>query len=399
MNKFCFLGEVCQHISYGVTTSAVERKDGPRLLRITDITGDGVNWDNVPGCKISDKEEAKSKLLDGDIVIARTGGTVGKSFLLKDPPSAVCASYLLRLRPKQSLILSDYLNLFLGSTAYWSQLQTAAQGAAQPNVNSTTLSKLILPVPELSDQRRIAAQLKAQLAEVEKARKAAEEQIGEMNLLYSRHCEVSLNELKEAPRVPLGDLLFDIEAGKSFKTTELPARSNQLGVLKVSAVSWSHFQPQEAKAVAVDYEPDEKHRVKQGDLIISRANTVDLVGAVVRVPQAYPLRLLSDKTLRMVFDEDKVEPDYLLNVLRWPEARAHIEHNATGTSDSMRNISQKTIRSIPVPLIPKKMQRQITRKFDAIKDETGKIQVAVKKSLSELELLPQKLLSQAFEMN
>lgn len=245
------------------------------------------------------------------------------------------------------------------------------------------LVEKVVPLPPIEEQRRIAASLKAQMAEVEKARKAAEAQIRDTKTLLSRHCESALNMLKDATRVQLGELLLRIEAGKSFKTTELPARSNELGVLKVSAVSWNQFQPQEAKAVAADYEPDEKHRVQKGDLIISRANTVELVGAIVRASKDYPLRLLSDKTLRLVVDKKKVDPDYLLNVLRWPEARAHIEHNATGTSDSMRNISQKTINRIPVPLVSKNFQHAIIQKLSAITDETVKIENAVNKSLTK----------------
>jgi type I restriction enzyme S subunit len=304
---------------------------------------------------------------------------------------------LAAIRAKADIIDRDYLWYFLKASE--SKIVEKGQGSTFEAINSNDLNFLEIPVVKPEDQRRIAARLKAQLAEVGKARKAAETQQKETSALFSRHCNAMLNKLKDATRVPLGELLLGIEAGKSFKTKELLARSNELGVLKVSAVSWNQFQPQEAKAVAADYKPDKKHRVLQGDLIISRANTLELVGAVVRAPKDYPLRLLSDKTLRLLVDEKTVESDYLLNVLRWPEARAHIEHNATGTSDSMRNISQKTINSIPVPLVSKDLQSAIVQKFNTINDEVVKIETAVKKSLSDIALLPQKLLSQAFEMN
>ncbi|RJP85246.1 MAG: restriction endonuclease subunit S [Desulfobacteraceae bacterium] len=177
------LGKICTDISYGVTTSAVQKNIGPRLLRITDIKVDGVEWEKVPGCRITEKETNKARLFDGDIVIARTGGTVGKSFLIKTPPEAVYASYLIRLRPNYDILLPEYLDLFLGSANYWTQLRDAAQGAAQPNVNATTLSKISLTVPSIGKQRQIVARLKAQLAEVEKARNAAEIQLQEINLL------------------------------------------------------------------------------------------------------------------------------------------------------------------------------------------------------------------------
>jgi type I restriction enzyme S subunit len=110
------LGEICTDISYGVTTSAVQNNFGTKLLRITDIGIDGVNWVTVPGCKISEKERIKSLLSDGDIVIARTGGTVGKSFLVKNPPEAVFASYLIRLRTKIDIALPEFINSTFAGT-------------------------------------------------------------------------------------------------------------------------------------------------------------------------------------------------------------------------------------------------------------------------------------------
>ena len=158
----------------------------------------------------------------------------------------------------------------------------------------------------------------------------------------------------------LGDVLLSIEAGKSFQTSEVLARENELGILKVSAVSWSSFRPEEAKAV-LNHEPDERHRVKAGDLLLSRANTRELVGAVALVEKDYPQRILSDKTLRLVVDPTKADKLFLMYALRTPAARAHIEELASGSSDSMRNISQSVITSIPIPLPELGEQQRIAR--------------------------------------
>ena len=177
------LGQLCHHIVYGVTASAIAKADGPRLLRITDITESGVDWKTVPGCNISAKERNKAQLLDGDIVIARTGGTVGKSFLITSPPEAVCASYLLRLRPDKSRILPEFMHLFLRSESYWAQLQRAARGAAQPNVNGTTLSKILIPTMPLDEQKMVVETLKIQLDQVDAMRIALRAQMKDVDLL------------------------------------------------------------------------------------------------------------------------------------------------------------------------------------------------------------------------
>lgn len=193
----------------------------------------------------------------------------------------------------------------------------------------------------------------------------------------------------------LGDVLLGIEAGKSFQTSELPAREDELGVLKVSAVTWTAFRPDEAKA-AIDHEPEEFHRVRRGDLLISRANTRELVGAVVHVEQDFPLRLLSDKTLRLVIDERKADKSYLLYALRSARARKHIEHFATGTSDSMRNISQGVIRATPICLPELQVQQTIARRLKDQLRVVGQTREAVKAQLQELDLLPARLLASVF---
>ncbi len=301
----------------------------------------------------------------------------------------------------KSFVCSDVVDhefLFFSLQYKMPKIQALGSGATFVEVSKTTLENFKVSYPDsIEKQRQIATRLKAQLAEVEKARQAAEAQLADATFLVTRYQETSMDKLGSVPRTPFGDLLLGIEAGKSFKTTDLPARPDELGVLKVSAVSWNIFQPQEAKSVEGDYQPDERHRVKRGDLIISRANTMELVGAVVRVPEDYPLRLLSDKTLRLVVNTDKVLPDYLLTVLKWPEARAHIENNATGTSDSMRNISQKTIRSIPIPLLSKNEQQAIINRSTAVHHELDRIRENTTQMLNDLALLPQKILAQAFE--
>lgn len=195
--------------------------------------------------------------------------------------------------------------------------------------------------------------------------------------------------------VTLGDVLLGFESGKSFQTTDVLAREDELGVLKVSAVTWSAFQPNEAKAV-IGYEPDERHRVRSGDLLISRANTKELVGAVVRVDKDYPLRLLSDKTLRLIVDTARADKEYLLCALRSPAARKHIEHFATGTSDSMRNIGQTVIASIPIALPNIADQRRVAGQLKAQLAAVDEARQAALAQLDDAKRLIPAILESAF---
>jgi type I restriction enzyme, S subunit len=278
-------------------------------------------------------------------------------------------------------------------------VQALGSGATFTEVSKSALESFEISFPDLDEQRRIAARLKAQLAEVETARIAAEAQLGEARTFARTLRARVLVSIERAERVPLGDMLLGVEAGKSFQTSERLANDNELGVLKVSAVSWSEFRPDEAKAIDEEYLPDARHRVVKGDILISRANTVELVGAVVRADKDYPNRLLSDKTLRLVPDISKVLPDYLVHMLRMPEARSYIQGNATGTSDSMRNISQKTISAIPIPKPDSEIQQTVAMQLTEIEWGLKEIESALNVMRADIVTLPAKLLAQAFEID
>ena len=178
------LSGVCEHIDYGYTASADFSIDGPRFLRITDIQNDSVIWDAVPGCRIDAKEEEANLLRDGDIVFARTGGTTGKSFLVRKPPRAVFASYLIRLTPKKDAD-PEFLSSFFHSDLYWSQVRASSRGGAQPNVNASLLGALLLPFPPLSEQQRISGIHRRKMEKVQEAIRAAEFQLSSINALPS----------------------------------------------------------------------------------------------------------------------------------------------------------------------------------------------------------------------
>ena len=138
-------------IQYGVNDSA-KTSGSHRLLRITDIQNGSVNWNTVPYTTVSD---TKYSLSINDIVFARTGATVGKSFLIKEVPAlAVYASYLIRIRLVEPQC-ANYIYKFFNSSNYWMQITDKSIGVGQPNCNGTSLSQLFIPVPPMNEQASI----------------------------------------------------------------------------------------------------------------------------------------------------------------------------------------------------------------------------------------------------
>jgi type I restriction enzyme S subunit len=163
------VAEVSTAIQYGFTTSATERTNGPRFLRITDIQDGGVDWKAVPSCDIDDEKISRFALARGDIVFARTGATTGKSFLIGECPSAIFASYLIRLRPGAE-VLPEFLARYFQTPEYWRLISENVAGNAQPNCNASKLGALALPLAPADEQRRIVNKLEALLAGVNAAR-------------------------------------------------------------------------------------------------------------------------------------------------------------------------------------------------------------------------------------
>lgn len=171
------LSQCAADIHYGFTASADTSANECRLLRITDIQNDKVDWGSVPGCIIS-KEQAQSYLLrDGDILIARTGGTIGKSYLVEGlSVKSVFASYLIRVR-KLGSAYPKYLKLYMGSQLYWGQLYGFSSGTGQPNVNGNALKKLLVPIPPIQEQYRIVAKVDELMALCDQLEQKTEQQL------------------------------------------------------------------------------------------------------------------------------------------------------------------------------------------------------------------------------
>lgn len=150
-----YISELCEKPQYGYTASATTEQIGPHLLRITDIQGGSVNWETVPYCDCPKPE--KYLLQKDDILFARTGPT-GRSFLIEECPTAVFASYLIRLRVRK-WVTPQYLYLFFQSPDYWAQVSENTSGSAQPNCNATKLANLRIPIPPPEEQQRIVTYL------------------------------------------------------------------------------------------------------------------------------------------------------------------------------------------------------------------------------------------------
>lgn len=168
---------------YGYTEKAHWEKIGPKFLRITDIQDNKVDWDEVPWCPIDEDGMKQYTVEIGDIMIARTGATTGKSYLICDDVEAVFASFLIRLKVVNKNLDYNYLYGYMQSEDYWRQITDFSSGIAQPGVNASKLKQIKFKCPSLPEQDEIVRLIDDLLACERSAQQAAEQALASIDLM------------------------------------------------------------------------------------------------------------------------------------------------------------------------------------------------------------------------
>ena len=166
--------------------------------------------------------------------------------------------------------------------------------------------------------------------------------------------------------VRFGTVVNASEAGWSPTCIGSPRRHGHWGVLKVSAVSWGRFDPTANKELPSELAPKPEYEVKDGDFLLSRANTAELVARSVVVGVAEPQLMLSDKIIRLEVSS-QMNRAFLNMVNNANYSRAYYAANASGTSSSMKNVSREVVLALPVPLPPLAEQSRIVTRVTALR--------------------------------
>ena len=244
------LKKVAEKISYGYTASATEQNTGVKFLRITDIASGPIDWDTVPYCEISETDIEKCGLSEGEIVIARTGATVGYAKQIRrNPPHSVFASYLVRVRLKDN-VCKRFVGILTESDNYKYYINTIAGGSAQPNANAQDLCSYPFYLPPIHVQQKLVAILSAydELIENNQRRIALLEKMGEeiyrewfVRLRFLGH-----EKVKKVKGVPDGwrDQKFGqfCQLQRGFDLTDADVESGPYPVIASTSIKTYHSQ-------------------------------------------------------------------------------------------------------------------------------------------------------------
>lgn len=369
-------------------------------LRNRDVQWGKINVSDLPVMDFGKEDAERFLLRSGDVLVCE-GGEVGRAAIWNGQ-LAECyyQKALHRIRTSADL-LPEFLVYMLEHYAKTRKFEEYISGSTIAHLPQEDLRELPIPLPSIPEQKRIVAAIDEQFSRLNAGSFSL--QRAQQNLTRTRtailDAAISGNLLvadKDSwEEVALGDLLDGINAGKSFKCEERPSSPDEWGVVKVSAMTWGRFQESENKTVIGDHKIDPRFEINPGDLLVSRANTVEYVGAAVLVGKCRPRLLLSDKSLRLV-PKSRVLPEWLLISLRTSLARRYIESVATGTSDSMRNISQPNLKALRITLPPIDVQSRLVAEVDRVMSQVEQLDESLSRNRYSARVLRSSILSAAF---
>ena len=279
-------------------------------------------------------------------------------------------------------------------------------GTTRLKLTQGSLKSIPFPLPSLPEQKRIVAkldtlfahldQLKSRLEKIpgllKQFRQAVLTQAVTGKLTEEWRGNRSLEKWKDSK---LNDLIVKIEAGKNFTCPEIPVTKDTIGLVKISAVTWDKFDAKETKTVADQSQVKERYFIKKGDFLISRANTIELVGSSVIVNDIKYRIMISDKVWRVQFSNEETK-HFVHRFLKSNIGRREIESRATGNQMSMRNLSQDNFRDINICVPPLDEQREIINRVESLFAIADRLKASYRTLQEKIYQLPQAILSKAF---
>jgi len=317
---------------------------------------------NVSGYKLvkpGDFAYATIHLDEGSIGIAPERGLVSPMYTV--------------FRPDEQRVDPNFLIRFLKSPRALAHYPQLGKGAVhrRKSISLSALGTLSIPLPPLPEQRRIAAILDHADALRAKRRQVLAHLDSLTQSIF--HDMFGIPDLTNSGTT-FGSVA-DLAGGRNLVADDSSSDST-FRVLKISAVTSGQFRPLESKPLPADYVPPAEHLVREGDLLMSRANTTELVGAVAYVPADHQNLALPDKIWRFAWKCD-AEPLFYHALFSNPTIRRRISQLSSGTGGSMKNVSKAKLKAMPIPSVGLNSQREFVQRVRILSDYRQSVNIAL----------------------
>ena len=386
------LGEVCDRFGeYGMSVSS-KPYDGIRYIRITDITDDGNLNDDYVSADINYIDD-DYRLQKGDVLFARTGATVGKTFVYKEEfGECVYAGYLIRYRPNLSLVLPQFLFYCTHYQEYYNWVKNNQKAAAQPNISAKLYNGYELSLPPLEEQHRIVSILDASFEKIDALKKNAEENLKNAKALFLQVLAQELEPKEGWVEKKLGEVVKHITDGDH----QPPPKSNQgIPFITISninkdnrTIDWRNtfYVPKEY----FDGLKDDR-KPKKGDILYT-------------VTGSYGIPVLIDSDSEFCFqrhiaiirpNKETVCSEFLYNWALSVYSKEQAEDTATGAAQ--KTVSLKSMRNFKIsfPTDIEEQHRMVCT-LDTLSEKCRRLEEVAQQTIRECDALKQSILRQAF---
>ena len=383
------LGEVCTIVSGSTPkTSVTSYWDGNiKWITPAELNEDTFYiMDSVRHITEEGKEKTGLSYLPTGTVILSSRAPIGKTAIAG---CKMCCNQGFKNLICSDAIYNEYLYFFLKSKTDY--LNSLGRGATFKEISKSIVESIEIPLPEVKQQKEIAEKFK----KLEQLISLRKQQLAKLDELIKAQFVEMFGEISDNSMnwdyFTIGKLISTIESGWSGNGKQREKHADEIAVLKVSAVTKGYFIPTECKVL------DDQHNIKKyvypqkGDILFSRANTKEMVGATVLIKKDYPDLILPDKLWKIRFCTD-VNPIYMKHVLSTTTVRNAFSAASTGTSGSMYNVSMEKFKGVIIPVPPLSVQN----KFAAFVERVDQQKQTVQQSLDKLELMKKALMQEYF---
>ena len=381
----------------------VYKESGIPLIRSMNVHFAGFK---AVGLAFIDKSEA-AKLSNvivqpDDVLLNITGASIGRVTTAPDSMSGARVNqHVCIIRPKSGL-LPQFLAHFFASSEQQSQIMTVQVGATRQALTKAMIENWQIPLPPLTEQRRIVAEIEQQFTRLD-AGVAALRRL-QANLKRYRAavlkaaCESRLVPTATVwPIKPISAAIDTLDQGWSPKCESEPSNSPETwAVIKTTAIQPLHFLEDENKSLPTALKPRPHLAIQSGDVLITRAGPRTRVGVACAVKTSRPRLMLCDKAYRLRCKHDVATPAFIELVLNAPHIVDELDKLKTGISDSGLNLTQNKFRDLQIPLPTLAEQTRIVAEVERRLSVIDELETAVTVNIQRATRLRQSILRRAY---
>ncbi|RLI08958.1 hypothetical protein DRO24_00260 [Candidatus Bathyarchaeota archaeon] len=350
--------------------------------------------------KIELREDGKTRtkmilIRPGDLVISGINATKGAIAVYgeeNESPIAATIHYSAYI-PNKDRVDIRYLWWFLRSKPFRSILEQHLPGGIKTELRANRFLSIPVPLPALPEQKRLLTLIESLVSKVKVACRLRKQSAKEQAILWQRYITTILGELPYQGK--LQDVL--LEKPRNGWSARCDNSENGTPVLTLAAVTGFTYRSTEYKTTSEAVIPDAHYWLEPGDILITRSNTLELVGhAAIYNGEPSPC-IYPDLMMKLKIDRARVLPKFLIYWLQTTIVREYIAAKAKGTSPTMKKINQDTVMNIPFPsLVSLEQQRSFVSRIDMFQTRMTAVQDLQKQTKTILDALSSSILGKAF---